>query len=100
MVFTNPETLDSSPSARLVQAARRHFLATGFRRVTMDDLADELGMSKKTLYACFPSKTDLVRAVILEKFAEADAEMGEVCSSTQDVPQVLARMVECIQRQT
>ena len=43
-------------SARIVAAARRYFLAHGFRGVTMDDLAAELGMSKKTLYAHFSSK--------------------------------------------
>ncbi|HKA32612.1 MAG TPA: helix-turn-helix domain-containing protein, partial [Candidatus Binatia bacterium] len=47
-------------AARIVAAARRHFLAHGFRHVTMDDLAAELGASKKTLYASFPSKEALI----------------------------------------
>ncbi|MGH7853681.1 MAG: helix-turn-helix domain-containing protein, partial [Candidatus Binatia bacterium] len=47
---------------RIVVAARNHFFAHGFRSVTMDDLADEVGMSKKTLYAAFPSKLDLLQA--------------------------------------
>ncbi|PYK63066.1 MAG: hypothetical protein DME50_18215, partial [Verrucomicrobia bacterium] len=36
---------------RIVEAARAHFFSHGFRSVTMDDLAEELGISKKTLYA-------------------------------------------------
>jgi AcrR family transcriptional regulator len=41
----------------VIAAARRQFFVHGFRRVSMDDLAAELRMSKKTLYACFPSKS-------------------------------------------
>ena len=41
---------------RIVAGARRYFFAHGFRGVTMDDLAAELAMSKKTLYAHFPEQ--------------------------------------------
>ena len=49
---------------RIVEAARAHFFSHGFRSVTMDDLADELGISKKTLYAHFRSKIALLEAVL------------------------------------
>jgi len=35
----------------------------GFYKTTMDDVASELGMSKKTIYKFFPSKDDLVMAI-------------------------------------
>src|SRR5438094_8287384 len=54
---------------RIVDAARVHFFSHGFRRVTMDDLAEELGISKKTLYAHFPGKFDLLEAVLADKLA-------------------------------
>ncbi|MBE7629848.1 TetR/AcrR family transcriptional regulator [Tenacibaculum piscium] len=38
------------------------FLNLGFKSVTMDDIASELGISKKTLYKYFPSKAILVEA--------------------------------------
>src|SRR5260370_2392683 len=52
---------------RIVDAARAHFFNHGFRSVTMDDLAGELGISKKTLYAHFPGKFDLLEAVLAHK---------------------------------
>ena len=55
--------IEGATRARILAAAREHFFAHGFRRVTMDDLAQELGMSKKTLYAHFPSKTALLEAM-------------------------------------
>ena len=36
----------------------------GFKTFTMDDLANKMGMSKKTLYEHFPSKQDLVDACL------------------------------------
>jgi len=67
-----------SAAERIVAGARRHFFAHGFRGVTMDDLADELGMSKKTLYAHFASKTALLEVVIGDKLSRVDADLGRV----------------------
>jgi AcrR family transcriptional regulator len=63
---------------RIVAAARAHFLSHGFRSVTMDDLAQELGISKKTLYIHFPGKHDLLGAVLADKFASVEATLRDV----------------------
>jgi AcrR family transcriptional regulator len=68
--------------SRIVEGARRHFFAHGFRGVTMDDLAGELGMSKKTLYAHFPSKTALIEVVLRDKLERAETELDRVTSET------------------
>jgi AcrR family transcriptional regulator len=67
-----------SDRQRIVDAARAHFFSHGFRSVTMDDLADELGVSKKTLYAHFRGKIDLLGAVLADKFAGVEAMLKEV----------------------
>src|SRR2546429_5261444 len=61
----------------IVEAARAHFFSHGFRSVTMDDLAGELGISKKTLYAHFPSKIALLEAVLADKFPSVEAKLKE-----------------------
>ncbi len=61
---------------RIIACARQHFFAHGFRSVTMEDLARELGMSKKTLYAHFPGKPDLIEAAIGDKLRALDADLG------------------------
>jgi AcrR family transcriptional regulator len=84
---------------RIVTGARRHFLAHGFRGVTMDDLAAELGMSKKTLYAHFRSKPALVEAVILDKATEIETELGRIeTECAADFPEALREMLNCLQR--
>ncbi len=83
---------------RIIAESRRHFFAHGFRTVTMDDLADEMAMSKRTLYACFPSKTALIEAVILEKFRSIDADLGRIASASRsDCLGALRRLLECVQ---
>lgn len=48
---------------RIIEAAEKKFSQYGFRRVTMDDIASDLGISKKTLYLHFKSKEDIAWAV-------------------------------------
>lgn len=84
---------------RLVAAARRHFLAHGFRGVTMADLASELGMSKKTLYAHFPSKTALVEAVFHDKLGALESEVEQIAAASEDDFRVaLQQLLAAIQR--
>jgi AcrR family transcriptional regulator len=69
-----------SDAQRIVEAARAHFFSHGFRSVTMDDLAEELAISKKTLYAHFPSKITLLEAVLADKFARLESKLRQVAS--------------------
>jgi len=86
---------------RIVLAARAHFFAHGFRSVTMDDLAAELGMSKKTLYSQFPSKTELLRAVLLAKFRSVESDLEAVITdSANDASAALHQLLACMQRHT
>src|SRR5262249_25991990 len=85
---------------RIVEAARTHFFNHGFRRVTMDDLAEELGISKKTLYAHFPGKFDLLEAVLADKLADVEATLkGITRAHPQDFPTTLRELLSGTQRE-
>jgi len=85
---------------RIVEAARAHFFSHGFRSVTMDDLAEELGISKKTLYAHFPGKIELLEAVLADKFAGVEAKLKEATHSTpHDFPATLHALLANTQRE-
>ncbi len=47
---------------KIVEKANDMFLNLGVKSVTMDDLASEMGISKKTIYTHFQNKTKLVEA--------------------------------------
>ena len=85
---------------RIVDAARAHFFSHGFRSVTMDDLAEELGISKKTLYTHFPGKIELLEAVLADKFAGVEAKLKEVARAhPQDFPATLHALLANTQRE-
>jgi AcrR family transcriptional regulator len=90
---------ENTAAQRIVSAARRHFFANGFRSVTMDDLAEELGMSKKTLYASFPGKEALLRSVLLDKFRSVEIDLDRIASAAStDVLDSLHQLLACVQR--
>jgi len=51
----------------IVQKASEIFMKYGIKAVTMDDLARELSISKKTIYKYFDDKKDLVRSIVRAK---------------------------------
>lgn len=59
---------------RILDGAMKVFLAYGFSRTTMDDIARAADMSRPALYLLFKNKTDIFRAIammILSRSVEA-----------------------------
>ena len=48
---------------KIIEHTEEKFFRDGFYKTTMDEIATELRMSKKTIYKFFPSKDDLVKAI-------------------------------------
>lgn len=66
----------------------------------MDDLAEELGISKKTLYAHFPGKFDLLEAVLADKLTGVEATLKEVTRAhPNDFPATLRELLAGTQRE-
>ena len=56
------------------------FLSYGFKSVTMDDIANKMGMSKKTIYQHFTNKTKLVEATTLFVFEFISKGIDQICA--------------------
>jgi AcrR family transcriptional regulator len=66
----------------------------------MDDLANELGMSKKTLYSNFSSKRALLEAALLDKFQDVSADLERAtAAASSDFLMSLHGLLACLQRQ-
>lgn len=68
---------------KIVNKACEMFLTLGFKSVTMDDIAAEMGISKKTIYQHFANKEELVEESTMHLFdkisngIDAIREMGK-----------------------
>src|SRR5438874_9791875 len=96
-----PRSRKRDPSRqRIVDSARIHVFSHGFRNVTTDDLGEELGISKKTLYAHIPGKIDLLEAVLADKLAGVEAKLKEVTrADTHNFPATLQALLAGTQRE-
>lgn len=56
------------------------FLTFGFKSVTMDDIAKELAISKKTIYTHFSTKMKLVSATTFYVFDQINSGIYEICT--------------------
>ncbi len=58
------------------------FFSDGFSGFTMDDVARENGVSKKTLYRVFPSKNDLILMVVSRKISQVSRQQDRILSDS------------------
>ena len=63
---------------KIVAKATEEILHQGYSRTTMDAIATGLGMSKKTIYQLYPSKKDLLRAVLSTLQSEIEQGLEKV----------------------
>jgi hypothetical protein len=68
---------------RILEAARERFYQFGFTKVTTDEIASDIGISKKTLYKHFPSKDHLLQEVIQSMLQECDCTLNAILSNEQ-----------------
>jgi AcrR family transcriptional regulator len=66
---------------RIRTSARDRFFRDGFARVLVDDIADDLGISKKTIYKHFESKEELLRQIIRHTLTEVHANIQAIIAS-------------------
>src|SRR5215217_9634377 len=71
--------------ARILDAAERCFVRSGFHRTTMQDVAAEAGMSPGNLYRYFPSKDAIVAGLAERDRARVTADFAEIVGANDFV---------------
>lgn len=74
---------DSEIKNRIIEKARDYFFKHGYLKVTMDEIAHELGMSKKTLYQNFSGKDDLLKTIMQCRSREMDCMLDKIIQDQQ-----------------
>ncbi len=63
---------------KILKVSLELFFKYGIKRVTMDDIAKELGMSKKTIYQFYKEKDDLVNQLCQIELHKQNAEFAQL----------------------
>lgn len=85
-------TISNEIRQRIIREAAELFHAKGYRHVTLNELAAQLGMSKKTLYQFFSGKEDIAEAVLDQTMRTIAGEVEQVLKGGGD-PLVLLGVI-------
>jgi len=77
-------TDDVQARERVLEAADRLFYAEGVQAVGMDRVRNEAGLSLKRIYSLFPSKDELLVAVLNRRRAQWDAGIAMFAADAED----------------
>ncbi len=70
---------------RIMLQASEMFIRSGIKAITMDDIASETGVSKRTIYEIFSDKDDLLRSCIGHMDEKFRQEKEQAVSETKDI---------------
>ena len=76
---------------RIIEVANAAFRERGIKGLKMDELAAQMGISKRTLYEVFGDKETLLIACIQQNQKNGELFMQEVIATSQNVLEVILR---------
>lgn len=76
---------------RIIKEAYKLFWRYGIKSVTMDDIAKDLGISKRTIYQHFPDKEAIVILVVKQ---ELDTQQCQMDKMDEDKLNPIAQMIQ------
>ena len=78
---------------RIVAQAMQMFVSQGIKAVRMDDIAQQLGVSKRTLYELFGDKESLLYLAMEHFFESKRLERGAACEGARNVLEAMFRVL-------
>lgn len=80
----------------ILRAATDLFSEKGYHEVTMEEIAEEMGVSKGTLYNYFSSKENLYLEILKESFEAIEALLHEEVENSDPAPLKLRKLLTTI----
>jgi AcrR family transcriptional regulator len=91
--------IENIDEIKILEVAADRFMNAGFYKVTMDEIASGLRMSKKTVYKFFPSKETLLKAIVHEFMGKIEREVQGTISSDKPIEEKLTTLLAFIGKQ-
>jgi len=82
---------------RIQQKAKELFMRYGFRSVTMDEIAGQLGISKKTVYQFFEDKDNLVEALMQKEMDYMHTECMKQMRESENAIDEVFKDMDCME---
>ncbi len=90
---------ESPELTKILDTAEQLFRKYGIRSVAMSDIAQGLGMSKKTIYVHIANKDELVDKVIRRHFCQEFYSVQDIMTEAKDALDVLRKISLHVQRE-
>ncbi len=84
------------PKERIIEQARELFIRLGIRSISMDDIAGQIGMSKKTLYQHFEDKDELVELVVAFETNRMQHDCHACANTAQNAVEEIFKTMEMV----
>lgn len=85
---------------KILQTGKELFWKFGFKRVTIEELCKEAGISKMTYYKYFSNKMDLVKTLLDEVLQTSMKKYEAIMDSQVPYPEKVLQMIELKKEQT
>ncbi len=79
---------------KIITGALKMFTRYGIRSITMDSIAEELGISKRTIYEKFKDKDELLKNCFETAIATQKASTEEILKTSENVIEALLKIVK------
>lgn len=86
--------MENKHTKKLLQKSRELFMKFGIKNLTMDDIARELCISKKTIYQSVDNKAELVEKVIQNYLEEEGTDLDAIYSRSGNAVEEIIAIID------
>ncbi|HQP91069.1 MAG TPA: TetR/AcrR family transcriptional regulator [Candidatus Omnitrophota bacterium] len=84
---------------KILDASENRMVKFGYRKVTMDEIAQDLAMSKNTIYLYFRSKVDIAKALFDRLKKRINERQGRIEKENKDPLDVISKNILFFQKE-
>ena len=88
---------DAQVKEKILNIAQKRMIKFGYRKVTMDEIAQDLVMSKNTIYKHFTGKIEMAEALFERLEKEINHELSLIEESSKDPLEIISKSIFFIQ---
>lgn len=79
---------------KIISGSSKMFIKFGIRSITMDMIAEQLGISKRTIYENFTDKNELLKYCLEARIVEQKAGAEEIFKNSENVIDAMLKIIK------